>query len=159
MSNRAALASFAIASLVAACGGKSAPAPTEPATREPAPTEPAASGWAAMTRDQKMEVMKKQVVPAVAAIWKESPKPDEKVDCLTCHGDSVLDGTFTMPNPELPKLTPKDNFAAHADEPEWLEFMSTKLLPTMRDTLGVDPYDPNTHEGFGCLACHELATE
>lgn len=147
-----------IGSLVGACGGSSAKPAAEP---EPAPPAAAAVddvgegiAWADKSRDQKIAVMKTRVVPAVAAIWGESPEPDEEVNCVLCHGVGAKEGKFDMPSPSLPALDPRDGFAAHADDAEWLAFMGQRLMPTMLSTLEVAPYDPETHEGFGCLACH-----
>ncbi len=102
--------------------------------------------------------MKVKVVPAVRAIWGESPEPEEEVDCTLCHGDGAMEGEFDMPNPNLPKLNPANMFEAHQDDAEWLEFMSKKLTPTMVEVLGVEPYNVETNEGFGCFSCHVMDT-
>jgi hypothetical protein len=62
-----------------------------------------------------------------------------------------------MPNADLPALDPTGGFAAHQDDEEWLQFMGMKLVPTMVETLGVEPFDPTTRKGFGCFACHTMA--
>jgi hypothetical protein len=107
-----------------------------------------------MSRKDKIAVMKDKVVPALAAAWKESPEPNESVDCLTCHGDSVMEGKFDMPNPDLPKLDPSNQFAKHRDKMDWLKFMGSKVVPDVAAAMGMEPYNPDTQQGFGCFGCH-----
>lgn len=160
------IAAASVAALLA-CSSSPKPEPVDPApaadpapATDPAPVTdpaPAATAWADMTLDQKKAIMKEKVVPAVAAIWKEGPEPDEEVNCVTCHGKGALEGKFDMPNPGLPSLNPANQFAAHQDDAEWLEFMGTKVVPTVANAIGVDPYDPATQSGFGCFNCHKMA--
>jgi len=164
----------AAALALVACSSSPKPAPAEPGETtpqestapEPATADQSAApdigegvAWADKSHEQKAAFMKAKVVPAVAAIWKESPSPGDKVDCTLCHGQGAKEGKFDMPNPGLPVLDPKNKFEAHQDQPEWLQFMGKKLMPTMVETLGVAPYDPATHEGFGCFACHTMASD
>lgn len=143
-----------------ACGGSEpAPAQPQPATTEPAPTEPAPSenvAWKDKTHDQKMEHMKKVVFPAMKTEFSAvNAERYGSMTCGTCHGDGAKDGTFKMPNPALPKLSVADNFKKHMDKsPEVTKFMMQTVVPKMIDMLGAQPYNPQTHEGFGCFACH-----
>jgi hypothetical protein len=76
---------------------------------------------------------------------------------MTCHGSGAKDGSFKMPNPELPKLSPEGGFKKHLDkDPEITKFMMTKVLPNMAELLGTQPYDVKTHLGFGCFGCHSI---
>lgn len=154
------LALFAIS-----CGSSPSPAPetggTTEAASEQAPAAPDIGEgipWAEKSKKQKGAFMKAKVVPAVAAIWKDSPDGDGEVTCATCHGRGAMEGKFEMPTDQIPALNPADSFAAHKDEAAWLEFMGKKLVPTMAQTLGVDPYNPETQKGFGCFACHTMET-
>lgn len=76
--------------------------------------------------------------------------------CVLCHGDGVKDGSFTMPNPQLPKLdaTPAGMKALRAKHAKIFDFMSKQVVPTMASLLGQQPFDPKTGQGFGCLECH-----
>ncbi|HMI84636.1 MAG TPA: hypothetical protein VK550_11110 [Polyangiaceae bacterium] len=152
--------------LVLACGGGSgAPPSTPPATTaspagsagEAAP--PPSGKWSDMNRDQRMTYMKKVVLPKMKETFTAfDPKQFDHVTCLTCHGAGAKDGSFKMPNPELPKLSPDGGFKKHLDQkPEITKFMMSKVLPQMAELLNTQPYDPNTHLGFGCFGCHAIA--
>lgn len=156
----------AVVGLVAACGSssKKTPAPAGGSngagsgTQTTAPDIGEGVAWADKTFKQKAAFMKTKVVPAVAAIWKESPEPNEEVECSTCHNAArMANNDFKMPNEKLPSLNPADQFAAHKDKGEWLAFMGKKLAPTMVQTLGVEPFDMKTMKGFGCFSCHTMA--
>jgi hypothetical protein len=105
-----------------------------------------------------MAYMKKVVLPKMKETFTAfDPKDFEHVTCLTCHGAGAKDGSFKMPNPDLPKLSPADGFKKHMDKkPEITKFMMSKVLPTMAELLNTQPYDPKTHLGFGCFGCHAI---
>lgn len=113
--------------------------------------------WAEKSEDQKAAFMRAKIVPAVAAIWGESPAPSADVKCSLCHVAGAPKGEFHMPDSGLPPLNPANSFEAHRDKAEWLDFMGKKLVPTMAETLGVEPYNMETHTGFGCFSCHTMA--
>ena len=149
--------SAALATLAIACGG-SQPAAETPPGSAPAPAEagtPAA--FADMNRDQRMMFMKETVTPKMTEVFQKfDPKKYAEVNCATCHGKGAKDGSFTMPNPDLPKLpaTP-EAFKPYAEKhPEMTKFMMEIVTPTMRDLLKEEPFDPATHKGFGCGECH-----
>jgi hypothetical protein len=178
--------SVVVGALVAACGGaqpeaeappaapSAAPAPVEappapsateappaPSAAAPAP-EPAApkkTAWKDMTEDQKKEVMKTVVFPAMKTAFQEfDAKHFKDFTCVTCHGAGAKEGKFKMPNPKLPKLDPKDEFAKHKKkDAKILGFMMEKVAPEMAKLLEVEPYDPKTNQGFGCMNCHTMA--
>ena len=80
------------------------------------------------------------------------------MNCTTCHGPGAKEGKFKMPNPKLPKLDPKDGFAKHKkSKGEILKFMMEKVAPEMAKLLDVEPYNPDTKQGFGCFNCHTMA--
>ena len=112
-----------------------------------------------MTEDQKKEVMKTVVFPAMKTAFQEfDAKHFKDFTCMTCHGPGAKDGKFKMPNAKLPKLDPKDEFAKHKKkDAKILGFMMEKVSPEMAKLLEVDPYDPKTNQGFGCMSCHTMA--
>jgi len=133
--------------LVAACGGAGT-TPTSPET--------AKTAWKDMTGSQKAVFMEKQVVPKMGGVFSQfDPKQFEKVTCKTCHGARAKSGDFKMPNPDLPKLSTAGGFKKHLDaKPEMTKFMMEKVVPDMAGILGMPPYNPETHQGFGCFGCH-----
>ncbi len=145
-----------------ACKPKAAePAPAEaPASSEekagPA-TEPGAPNvpWAEKTPKQKQEFMGIYVFPKMASLFKEHDADRFKdFKCQTCHGDDMKSVGFKMPNDLYP--LPAENTIESAKEydAEMTEFMMQKVVPTMVELLGVEPFDPSTGKGFGCFSCH-----
>ena len=137
-------------------------APTMTATAEPTastPPPPAKPAWKDMNFDQRKEVMKTVVMPLMSKEFQEvDAKKFKDFSCTTCHGAGAKDGKFKMPNPALPKLSPKDSFKKHMDKsPKITEFMMKKVTPEMQQALNAPPFDMATHEGFGCGACHLIS--
>jgi hypothetical protein len=111
-----------------------------------------------MTTDQKKEVMKTVVYPAMKSAFQEfDSKRFADMTCMTCHGPGAKEGKFKMPNPKLPVLDPKDGFKKHQKKAEILKFMMEKVAPEMAKLLDVPPFDPATNQGFGCFNCHTMA--
>ena len=169
--NAFAIAAFA---LTAACGGggeeaahpatplasASASASASAASGLPsgAPaSQPAAGDWEKWTKDQKEAWMKAGVLPKMGGLFAAvDPSKYGNVGCRTCHGLGAVEGTFKMPNPDLPKLDPKPAaFATLAKtNPKMFDFMAKQVEPTMASLLGVPPHDMKTNTGFGCFNCH-----
>jgi hypothetical protein len=165
----AALALLILApAFASACGGGQ----TEPKTPEPAATTttpPAAAGtppsslapskpWKEMSLSEKKAHMKTAVMPKMTETFQSFDKSKfADVTCITCHGSGAKNGNFVMPNPALPKLTAEGGFAKHKkDKPEMTKFMMERVMPDMIQLLGAKPYDPQTHQGLGCTACHTM---
>jgi hypothetical protein len=103
--------------------------------------------------------MKSTVMPKMGdAFHTFDAKKYAEPKCVLCHGGGVADGTFKMPNPDLPKLdvTPAGIKKLHSDpkKKKILEFMGKVVVPTMADLLGEPPFDMKTMTGFGCMNCH-----
>lgn len=113
-----------------------------------------AKSWDAMTHDEKLALMKTVVMPKMKEAFQAfDAKKYADFSCKTCHGKPENKGK--MPNNDVPKLDPKDQFAKHQKKtPELTKFMMTTVVPQMAKILGEQPYDPKTHQGFGCGNCH-----
>jgi hypothetical protein len=165
---------FALLIAAASCGSK------KPTTTEPTGGTGEASGSAegsaaasgsgeasgavanfdSLDHAARIKLMKTVVVPEMGAeMTAFDPKRWPKVECKTCHGKSAEDGTFKMPNPDLPKLDPAW-FGPNppADKKDVLEFMEQKMKPHMAKILGQPEFDPQNPKagGFGCLECHTM---
>ena len=128
-------------------------ASTSTTTTTTATTAPA---WKDMNHEQKLGFMKTVFMPKMKAEFVAfDAKMFEKMNCMTCHGDGAKDGTFKMPNAQLPKLKVDAGFKTEmAKHPAITKFMMEKVSGDAASTLGLAPYDPKTHEGFGCFGCH-----
>jgi hypothetical protein len=157
------LASVATILFLAACGGSQPPAesPPDPAA-EPPPAEtpaeaPMPEAFDDMNRDQRMMFMKQTVLPTMQAKFQEFDATRyAEFSCATCHGAGAKDGSFKMPNPNLPKLpsTPEGFTELAGKKPEAAKFMGEVVTPTMTELLHEEPFDMATGKGFGCMECH-----
>jgi hypothetical protein len=135
--------------ILSSCGG--------PSTADaPLSTKP----WKDQNHDERMITMKKLVYPAMKSEFAAfDPKEFGDMTCITCHGEGAKTQCFTMPNPKLPKLPTSEEGIAKLkkEHAEIVTFMATKVVPKMAAFVGESPYDPKTHEGFGCFRCHPKA--
>jgi hypothetical protein len=134
-------------------------APAASASAAPAATggPPGPGDWDKWSHDQKLEYMKTAVMPKMGGLFHDfDAKKYAEPKCVLCHGSGAKDGSFKMPNPELPKLdlTPAGMKTMHAKHAAIVEFMAKQVVPTTAGLLGEQPYDPKTQQGFGCLECH-----
>lgn len=149
-----------VAALLAASCKSEEPAKSEPAKAE-APVV-AGFGFDKMTHEERGRFMKETVLPRMKAAFSAFDAHEfGEMNCRTCHGPGAKDKTFKMPNPKLPKLpTDEAGWAAlEKKEPEAMKFMKETVVPQMAALLGEKPYDPATHEGFGCFECHTARTK
>lgn len=107
--------------------------------------------WADLDASARMARMKQVVMPTAKSLF---GKPD--ANCTLCHGPGAKEGNFAMPSQALPALDPTDSFAAH--DPGAVQFMMEKVVPQIAGALVTPPYDPATHQGFGCFSCHTQKT-
>jgi hypothetical protein len=102
--------------------------------------------------------MKSAVLPKFRTLFHDfDPAKYAEVKCVLCHGSGVKNGTFKMPNPDLPKLPtkPAEMQKLHEKNAKVMDFMIKEVKPTMADLLGEPGYDPKTNpNGFGCFGCH-----
>ena len=166
------LALALVSILAVSCGGgQKAAAPTTPPPEgggEAAAQPPATTGDVApegmafedMTKNQRINFMKEVVLPTMSKEFASVDPKYAEMNCKTCHGKGAEDGSFEMPNPALPKL-PKDPVAFQKlmeEEKSMMEFMMTKVKPTMASLIGEPEFDPQHPEkgGFGCAKCHTM---
>jgi len=129
----------------------SAPAPATP------PPPPGPGDWALWSHAQKEAYMRTTFLAEeqkVFSAWE--PSRYRVLACRDCHGAGVEDGSFRMPNPDLPKLCGgADCFKELADkEPLVLKFMQQSVVPQTARLLGVPAFEFEKHVGFSCFQCH-----
>ncbi|MGH7293919.1 MAG: hypothetical protein ACRELB_03245 [Polyangiaceae bacterium] len=135
--------------LLCACGASKMPEP-------PAKTAPAAIDFDAMSKDQKMALMKGTVAPRMKAAFQAfDPHDFADFTCETCHGAGARTGDYKMPNPALPRLDLDHGFASdRSAHPRETEFMQQRVLPEMARMLGQPERSPEHPDGLGCMDCH-----
>lgn len=166
---------------LAACGGAPkdpgvpAPAASSAAAEKPAATTPppatttaaatapaassappaaAATAWrSGMTKEEQMAFMKTHVMPPMTKVFQDKDGTKyAKFSCVTCHGPK-----YQEPKEFLPHLTLKDGkITAFAEKPAISKWMAEEVTPKMAKAMGLPPYDPATHQGFGCAGCHTV---
>ena len=147
------LSSLLLASAIVATGCGSSARPPRP----PAPTV-----WKAMDRDQRMAYMKDVVLPRTKAAFVAFDPAYQDMDCKTCHGDGVDDGTYALPNPKIRPLPNSEQafmamLGEDADAAKITPFMANTLEPLMGELLQATVFDPTTMTGeFSCDNCHTL---
>jgi hypothetical protein len=99
-----------------------------------------------------------EVLPKMKLLFASLDPDHQNMTCSTCHGPGAEDGSFKMPNPNLMRLLPDNNFEAHRRTSATItQFMTDRVSPDMAKLLGEPPYEPSTQKGFGCGGCHTLA--
>jgi len=124
----------------------------------PAVPEKAKIDWDKMSKDERKKYMKATILPSAKKMFAAfDAKKYSKVTCATCHGAGATDGSFKMPNPELPKLpkTPEGFKELAEKKPEMMKFMGQTVKPTVAALLGKESWEPQKPTGFGCIGCHE----
>lgn len=139
--------------VLAACG--STPSAETAADGAKAAAEQPKAWTALETPEEKGAFMKDVVVPTVQELVRtHTGNAAAEVNCKSCHGQDPQAVGFKMPSPDLPALNPEGFFAEHNQD--MVKFMAEVLTPKMVEVLGVEPYNPETHQGFGCFACHTM---
>jgi hypothetical protein len=135
-------------------------APSATAEAPPPPPAPPGPGeWDSWSHEKKGEYMKTVFAPKLGGMFHDfDAKTFAEPKCELCHGKGVKDGSFKMPNPDLPKLpTTEAGFKkVHDKKPQVVEFM-IKVEQQSAQLLGEQPYDPKTKKGFSCFECHPKA--
>jgi hypothetical protein len=129
-------------------------APSAAPTAPPGP--PGDGDWDKWSHDWKKAYMISDVMPKMGELFKSyDAKHYSDMKCKTCHGAGAEDGSFKMPNPDLPKLDIKGKLKTEkAKHPKAVEFMMKKVEVQMASLVGEKPFDPKTGKGFGCGECH-----
>lgn len=145
------LASGLMVAAVLGCGG------AKKGAEDPSNGESEASHgtpWKDKSREQRMDWMGLAVFPKMRAVFQEYDASYAKLDCQTCHGSNMEMVDFKMPNSlfSLPKTNTLD-WAKDYDA-QVTAFMNEQVVPEMAKLLDMQPYDPETGKGFGCLDCH-----
>jgi len=111
-----------------------------------------------MTFEEKKAYMERVVTPLMAKVFQAySPKTYVNFGCKTCHGPSVLRGSFRMPNPDLPMAESDVRWAVSPGAEPIGAFMAHQVDPAIARLLGPPPAsEPERHATYGCFRCHTL---
>jgi hypothetical protein len=163
----------AVLFVVIACGSSTEQADTTtPEGEQPPPGDttetpppeaeaPELGGWASLDFEGKRALMVEQVMPEMGTAFREfNAEEYAEFTCATCHMENFQEVNFSMPNGLAP-LNPADipGLGESSDEnvARTAQFMFQTVTPGMVRILGVEPYNMETHQGFGCLSCHATA--
>ncbi|MEX1368850.1 MAG: hypothetical protein AB1Z98_37325 [Nannocystaceae bacterium] len=111
--------------------------------------------WEELSFDDKTAYMIDVVEPQMReAFVAHDPQRYSDFGCATCHGSGMDDGTYSMPNPELPHLREKSFYREHRKgDPETTRFMWRGVTKPMAKMLGKTA----GHSGeVDCAACHVI---
>ena len=113
--------------------------------------------WDDMAYAERKSYMMRTVRPTMAKLFRAyDPVEFANFGCHTCHGEDLNERHHEMPN-ALPLLWPTgtpEQRQTVDNHPKMVKFMFNRVRPTMRDLLGLQDYDPEAGEGFGCFSCH-----
>lgn len=152
-----ALTGVALTTLFVGCAsgtpGAETPAAETPLTETAAPVAIPDSWQPGMTTEQQIAYMKEKVIPAMTPVFQGyDAETYADFGCETCHGSE-----YKTPTEYLPTLTMKDGqLLAFEEYPEVAKMMAEKVVPAMAAALGMEPYNAETQQGFGCGGCHSI---
>jgi cytochrome c553 len=102
-----------------------------------------------LDKDERGLYMKDLITPRFAALFRGYDATKYVLfSCMTCHR---TDGSWEMPNPALPKLSPA---AMKAARPAALAFMRKQITPVMAKLVGKEVSTDDDPSSFGCASCH-----
>ncbi len=121
-------------------------------------TEPGAPGvkWADKTFKQRQEHMGIVFFPAMKKSFKAHDEAAYSgLKCQTCHGDDMKERNFKMPTDSIYPLNEKDPITGAMEYDEAVtKFMMEQVVPEAAAMLDMEPFNPETGQGFGCFGCH-----
>jgi hypothetical protein len=123
----------------------------------PADLHGPAHPWAQMNHQDRAHWMGQAVMPAMSALFSAYDATRfAHVTCATCHGENARAVNFRMPNalPALPAPMSPAWQAMAQREARMMHFMGRRVAPATAQLLGVEPFNPQTRQGFGCFNCH-----
>ncbi len=111
--------------------------------------------WDALSFGDKMTYMTDVVSPEMKRRFQAfDAERFADFSCATCHGSGVDDGTYAMPNPDLPHLREKGFYKEHRKtDPEIVKFMWNGVEKPVAQMLGQSA----GHSGeLDCWTCHVI---
>lgn len=117
--------------------------------------------WKDMNTSQRSAYMVNTVMPQMRELFVSFDEKYSAMNCATCHGANPAAVNFAMPNGVYPivisEIAPM--LAEESPRGDAARFMQEQVQQKMAELLGVQPFDPVTYQGFGCLNCHATAPE
>jgi hypothetical protein len=119
--------------------------------------------WSAMSRPERQAYMATVVMPKMEDIFARfepaeyaglGSDGEPRFRCETCHGATMRQVGFAMPNTLHP--LPSSNPMATASEydAKVAAFMAQEVVPAMAALLGTNAASAENPSGFGCFGCH-----
>ncbi len=145
----AASALFAASAVLAACSNPQAP--SSPGIELGAP----GTSWAAKNDEQRFGFMAAQVHPVMKEVFQRYDADLSEFECSNCHGSSMEQIDYAMPNQalySLPKDRPYDDAIDYDDEVA--VFMMTKVAPALQELLNKGEGPPTK---VTCFSCHPVS--
>jgi hypothetical protein len=109
--------------------------------------------WDQLSKGDKTTYMIEVVEPQMRKEFQRHfPERFADFGCPTCHGAGADDGTYAMPNPNLPHLRQAGFYREHRKaSPQITKFMWNDVDKSMAEMLGKTA----GHAGeFDCRSCH-----
>jgi hypothetical protein len=142
-----------LALLLAACGG-SKPTGSRSTGKmsaiEMLGITPPDAPWQQMSVEDRELYMVGKVNPIMKELFTAHDAEEfADFDCVTCHGEEMMEIDFKMPAPSM-FIVPPEGTLGHrgmmATFPETVKFMEETVTPAMGKLLGI--------ESFTCAGCH-----
>ncbi len=128
-------------------------------TEDEIPSPP--SPWSELSVEERGQFMRAEVLPYMRTLFQEyDSERYGEFGCESCHGASMNEQGFEMPNPDILALHPSgtDEQRTMVEEhPRMVRFMFNHVVPAMKQMIDAPDFDPGTGEGFSCFFCHPRA--
>lgn len=116
--------------------------------------------WTELEHEERLSHMGDVVMPKLQAIFEgHDAERFSDFSCATCHGNGATDGSFAMPNPNLPTLDASNMYKKHRKEsPAMTKLMWKQVEPALADSIA-QTYGLSDDAQVKCSSCHIVENE